>query len=205
MGGGFGWVGGQGGCERRIEVFVKIQKKMCVGGGGQFGRAWAGFGVGGGQGGCQVNSSQCGGCERRIEVFEKIKKKKLLFFFFFWGGGSRIRGGGRSGWGRGVRVDVNEELEFLRKITKKSVGGGRGVFGLGGQGGCERRIEVFVKIQKKIFWGVGWGVGSGGGGSGRGGGVRVDVNEESKFFGKFKKKIGGGGSGWEGVRWGSGW
>ena len=22
--------------------------------------------------------------------------------------------------------------------------------GLGGQGGCERRIEVFVKIQKKI-------------------------------------------------------
>ena len=34
-----------------------------------------------------------------------------------------------------------------------------------GQGGCERRIEVFVKIQKKIyffFWGGG--VGSGGGG-----------------------------------------
>ena len=25
--GGSGWVGGQGGCERRIEVFVKIQKK----------------------------------------------------------------------------------------------------------------------------------------------------------------------------------
>ena len=39
---------GQGGCERRIEVFVKIQKKN--GGGGQ------------------------GGCERRIEVFEKIKQ-----------------------------------------------------------------------------------------------------------------------------------
>ena len=45
--------------------------------------------------------------------------------------------------------------------------GGRGR----GQGGCERRIEVFVKIQKKIifFWGgvsgrgrVGvWGGGSG--------------------------------------------
>ena len=30
----------------------------------------------------------------------------------------------------------------------------------GGQGGCERRIEVFVKIKKK--WGAG-GVGSGGG------------------------------------------
>ena len=33
--------------------------------------------------------------------------------------------------------------------------------GLGGQGGCERRIEVFVKIQKKI-WGGG-GVRGGGG------------------------------------------
>ena len=26
-GGEVGWEGGQGGCERRIEVFVKIQKK----------------------------------------------------------------------------------------------------------------------------------------------------------------------------------
>ena len=35
-------------------------------------------------------------------------------------------------------------------------GGGRG------QGGCERRIEVFVKIQKKKIWGgVGGGVGVG--------------------------------------------
>ena len=33
---------------------------------------------------------------------------------------------------------------------------------LGGQGGCERRIEVFVKIQKKN-WGGGRGGGSGGG------------------------------------------
>ena len=34
----------------------------------------------------------------------------------------------------------------------------------GGQGGCERRIEVFVKIQKKknFFWGGGGGgVGAG--------------------------------------------
>ena len=67
---------------------------------------------------------------------------------------------------------------------------------MGGQGGCERRIEVFVKIQKKKIWG--------------GGGVvlGVDVNEELKFLGKFKKKIflgggrGGGGSVAEGVRWG---
>ena len=49
--------------------------------------------------------------------------------------------------------------------------GGFGLWG-GGQGGCERRIEVFVKIQKKkmgrsgfffffFFWGGG-GVGLGG-------------------------------------------
>ena len=32
---------------------------------------------------------------------------------------------------------------------------GRGRVGGGGQGGCERRIEVFVKIQKKKFGGGG--------------------------------------------------
>ena len=54
--------------------------------------------------------------------------------------------------------------------------GGGGV-GLGGQGGCERRIEVFVIIKKKN-----WGVGGSVGGSGSGWGVRVDVNEELKFL-----------------------
>ena len=39
--------------------------------------------------------------------------------------------------------------------------GGVGLGG-GGQGGCERRIEVFVKIQKKYFWGGGGPVGGGG-------------------------------------------
>ena len=39
--------------------------------------------------------------------------------------------------------------------------------GLGGQDGCERRIEVFVKIKKKNFF---WGGGSVGGGRGRVGG-----------------------------------
>ena len=76
--------------------------------------------------------------------------------------------------------------------------------GWGDQGGCERRIEVFVKIQKKNFFFFG---GEGGvGGRGRVGGVRVDVNEELKFLGKFKKKIGWGGvrgGGWGGG--GSGW
>ena len=54
--------------------------------------------------------------------------------------------------------------------------GGRGV-GLGGQGDCERRIEVFVKIQKKKIGGGGsWGEGVGLGG------VRGIVNEELKFL-----------------------
>ena len=46
-GGGGGSGRGQGGCERRIEVFVKIQKKIWGGGvGGQ----WEGSGWGGGSG-----------------------------------------------------------------------------------------------------------------------------------------------------------
>ena len=54
---------------------------------------------------------------------------------------------------------------------------------MGGQGGCERSIEVFVKIPKKIyiFFFLGGGVGSGGSGW-VGGGVRVDVNGEVKFL-----------------------
>ena len=64
-------------------------------------------------------------------------------------------------------MDVIEELEFLGKLTKKWGEGGRGGGWVGsvgwgggvGQGGCERRIEAFVKIQKKI-----------GGGGSRGGG-----------------------------------
>ena len=57
------------------------------------------------------------------------------------------------------------------KIQKKKIlggwGGGVRVGGVGGQGGCERRIKVFVKFKKKIGGGgVG---GSGGRGLGRGG------------------------------------
>ena len=94
MGGGSGWGGGQGGCERRTEVFVKIQKIFFFfffwGGGGGFGWVWGGV-------------LGQGGCESRIEVFWKIQKKN-------WGGGE---GGsiGDPGWG--VRMDVNEELKFL--------------------------------------------------------------------------------------------
>ena len=70
-----------------------------------------------------------------------------------------------------------------KKIWGGGVGGGVGGVGvgLGGQSGCEQRIEVFVKIQKKKFGGGGVG-GGGGGVGGRGGGVRVDVNEELKFL-----------------------
>ena len=131
-----------------------------------------------------------GGCERRIEVFVKIQKK-----FKNLGGG----GGGRGGGGRvgEVRVDVNEELKFLRKFTKKDfrgcVWGGGGGVGWGGQGGCERRIEVFEKIHKKWFWGAGGGGGGGGQGSGwvegQGG-----CERRIEVFVKIQKKI-----------WGSGW
>ena len=69
-----------------------------------------------------------GGCERRIEVFVKIQKKNL-------GGG--VSGGGRLG---GVRVDVTEELKFLRKFKKKIGGGGGGSGGLGQGGGAGCRI-----------------------------------------------------------------
>ena len=58
-------------------------------------------------------------------------------------------------------------------------GGVGGGVGLGGQGGCEQRIEVFVKFKKKNFFLGGGGGRVGGGGEG---GVRVDVNDELKFF-----------------------
>ena len=64
--------GGQGGCDRRIEVFGKIHKKIYFFFGGGVGL------VGWGQ----------GGCERRIEVFVKIQKKN---------GGVWVGGGGGSG------------------------------------------------------------------------------------------------------------
>ena len=95
-------------------------------------------------------------------------------------------------------MDVNEELKFLGKFKKKLEGVRGGRVGGGGQDGCERRIEVFVKVQKKNLGGGGGGGGGlgrggGGGGGGGGSGVRVDVKEELKFWGKFTKKKWGGG------------
>ena len=63
------------------------------------------------------------------------------------------------------------------KIQKKKWGGGRGR--VRGQGGCDRRIEVFGKIKKKKKKKKLWGGGPGGW---VGGGFRVDVNEELKFL-----------------------
>ena len=62
-------------------------------------------------------------------------------------------------------MDVNEELKFCENSKKNifffwggGVGWGSGLgSGLGGQGGCERRIEIFGKIQKKNSGGGGVG------------------------------------------------
>ena len=51
MGGGSGLGGGQGGCERIIEVFGKIHKKNRGGGSGGEGVRWGGGGRVGGGGG----------------------------------------------------------------------------------------------------------------------------------------------------------
>ena len=57
----------------------------------------------------------------------------------------------------------------IQKKKKNWGGVGRvGLGGWGGQGGCERRIEVFMKIQKKKLGG--WSGGGEGSGSGGGGG-----------------------------------
>ena len=64
--------------------------------------------------------------------------------------------------------------EAFVKIKRKKFGGGGGGSGqgggrVGGQGGWERRIEAFVKIQKKYFFFFFWG------GGGRIGGSEVGV------------------------------
>ena len=62
--------------------------------------------------------------------------------------------------------------------TKTFFGGGGGGSG-SGQSGCERRIEVFVKIQKKKNFFLG---GRGGGVGGGVGGGLGGQNEELKFL-----------------------
>ena len=113
-------------------------------------------------------------------------QKKVQGLGFGSGGGGRVLGVQMDKWG--------------------------GRVGGGGQGGCERRIKVFVKIKKNIFGGGGrFGSGAGEGVAG----VRVDVKEELKLVWKCKKKSGGGGCQvWPGMgggrglgvgRFGGGW
>ena len=96
------------------------------------------------------------------------------------------KGGKIKNWGGECR-DVTPTKWQSQNIFKESTwgGGGVGLGGGGGQDGCERRIKVFVKIQKNnyyyyyyffFFWG------GGGGGRVRGVGHRVDVNREVKFL-----------------------
>ena len=99
-----------------------------------------------------------------MDVIEELKS--------FWEKSQKKNsGGGGSVWGVGLEGQhVNKELKFFENFflgggSGGEVGGGLGGgVGLGGQGGCERRTEVFVKIPKKnyFFFGVG-GVGLGGG------------------------------------------
>ena len=83
MGRGVGLGGGQGGCERRIEVLGKIHKKKIRGGGGSVaeGVRWGGR-VGGG--GVRVDLNAMlgvggdvgyGGCEPRIEGIVQCTKR----------------------------------------------------------------------------------------------------------------------------------
>ena len=119
-----------------------------------------------------------------------------------------VGSGGRVG---GVKVDVDGELKFLGKFTRKNSGGVRRGVRWGGRvdGGVRvdvnEQLKFFVKIQKKK-----WGSGSGGGGwvGGRVGG-QVGCERRVEVFGIIhKKKIrgvgkgGSGGGGWSGCRGG---
>ena len=70
-----------------------------------------------------------------VKFLWKFQKKN------FWGGGGV---GGWVRWGSGWGVSGNGELKLAF-----FGGGGRVGSGVGGQGGCEQRSKVFVKIQKK--------------------------------------------------------
>ena len=109
---------------------------------------WGGGRVEGGGEGGSVGFGGQGGCERRSKVFVRIQKKNFE-------GGVGVGSDQGLGWGR-----------LGSKVRGRWVMWGGGSVGFGGQGGCERRSKVFVRIQKKNFEGGG-GVGVGGGGGGR--------------------------------------
>ena len=72
------------------------------------------------------------------------------------------KGGKIRNWGGECREVTPTKLQsqnIFKESTWGGGGGGGGGSGWGGQDGCERRIKVFVKIQKiYFFFGGGWGV-----------------------------------------------
>ena len=117
-------LGGQGGCERRIEVFVKIPppKKKNRGGG-------VASGGGGGELGAQ------GGCERRIEVIVKMPKKNSR-----GSGPAGDGGGGLEGW----------RLVEGRGLVGNNVGG-RGGVGYGGWGVWTKNRSNSTMYKKVLY------------------------------------------------------
>ena len=93
-------------------------------------------------------------------------------------------------------------MKIQKKIFIFFLGGGSGRGGqVGGvsQGGCERRSEAFVKIQKQIFGGWDWGGGGlrGKGRRERGSEAFVKIQEKWGIgSGGGRRVEGGGGSGW---------
>ena len=74
----------------------------------------------------------------RIDVYETLCPQQMLVH----------KGGKIKNWGGECRNVTPTKLQF-QNIFKEHWGGGGGQVGGGeGQSGCERRIEVFVKIQK---------------------------------------------------------
>ena len=118
--------------------------------------------------------------------------------FFFLGGGGGVRLGEGVG---GHRVDVNKVFMKIKKKKKNWLG--RVGWGVRVDVNEERRIEVFVKIQKKK---LGWGrEGEGSGLGGQGGckrRIEVFVKIQKKEFGGGGGGRGGGGGGGGGGRWG---
>ena len=83
----------------------------------------------------------------------------------------RVHKGGKiKNWGGECRDVTPTKLQSQNIFKREHWGMGVALRGGGGvQDGCERRIKVFVKIQKRIiFRGGGWSGWGGGGGGGSG-------------------------------------
>ena len=92
----------------------------------------------------------------RIDVYETLCPQQMLVH----------KGGKIKNWGGECRDVTPTKLQSQNIFKEHWEGGGSGWRGVG-QDGCERRIKVFLKIQKKkifFFEGGGGGVGLGGGG-----------------------------------------